>query len=371
MNVPTLAFGHLQAEVPIIQGGMGVGISLSGLSSAVANCGGIGVIATPCIGMNEPDFRKNPKGANSRALTAEIRKARSKSDGIIGVNIMIALTDYNELLEAALDEGVDVVFLGAGLPLRFSDAIPPERLRESTTQFVPIVSSGRAATLVFSHWERKFGRIPDGLVVEGPKAGGHLGFKKEQIEDPAFRLERIFPDVLDAVRPFEDRFDRPIPVVAAGGIYTGADIARYMEMGAAGVQLGTRFVATDECDADIRFKESYLRARRDDMVIIDSPVGLPGRAIRNAFLDDVGAGEKKPIRCPWRCLRTCPVKKAPYCIGEALINAKIGELENGFPFAGANAYRVNEIVPVRRLIGNLMAEYENAVRITLPIADCA
>jgi len=371
MDIPELKFGSLRARVPIIQGGMGVGVSLSGLSSAVADCGGIGVISTACIGMSEPDFRKNTKGANRRALKAEIRKARERTDGIIGVNIMIALTDYNEHIEASLDEGVDIIFLGAGLPLRFSDAVPPERLRETKTLFVPIVSSGRAVRLVFTHWAKKFGRIPDGVVVEGPMAGGHLGFKKEQIEDPAFALERIFPDVLDAVRPFEEQFGRHLPVVAAGGVYTGDDIAKYFEMGASGVQLGTRFVATHECDADIRFKEAFLRARREDMVIIESPVGMPGRAIGNAFLSDVAAGKKKPYRCPWRCLRTCPFKKAPYCIGDALIQAKHGELSNGFPFAGANAWRVTEIVSVRELVRTLMDEYVAAARARLRIASCA
>jgi nitronate monooxygenase len=347
---------------------MGVGISLSGLSSAVAECGGVGVIATACIGMGEPDFKKNPKKANRRALIEEIRKARARTNGIIGVNIMMALSDYNEHIDAALDEGVDIVFLGAGLPLRFSRAIPPERLRETNTLFVPIVSSGRAADLVFSHWARKFGRVPDGVVVEGPKAGGHLGFKKEQIEDPAFALERIIPKVLEAVRPFEDRFGRPLPVVAAGGVYTGGDIAKYLEMGASAVQMGTRFVATHECDADIRFKQAYLRARRRDLVIIESPVGLPGRAIRNSFLDDVATGDKKPYRCPWRCLRSCPFKEAPYCIGDALMKAKTGNLSEGFPFAGANAWRVDEIVPVRELIGTLMAEYAAAAREPLHVA---
>ncbi len=320
--------------------------------------------------MSEPDFKKKPKVANRRALVSEIRKARALTDGIIGLNIMVALTDYNEHVDTALDEGVDVIFLGAGLPLRFSEAVPPERLRETKTQIVPIVSSGRAVKLVFSHWAKKFGRIPDGVVVEGPRAGGHLGFKREQIEDPAFALEEIFPSVLDALKPFEERFERHLPAVAAGGVYTGRDIAKFLEMGASGVQLGTRFVATDECDADIRFKEAYLKARPSDLMIINSPVGLPGRAIRNAFLDDVAAGNKKPYRCSCRCLSSCPFKKAPYCIGDALMQAKTGNLENGFPFAGANAWRVNEIVPVRTLMNTLVGEYEAAAREQVQVAGC-
>lgn len=355
-----------------------MGISLSGLSSAVANCGGIGVISTVGIGMNEPDFRKKQRVANRRALKEEIRLAREKSSGIIGVNIMVALTDFDDHVDIALGEGIDVIFMGAGLPLRFSELIPPERLRETKTCFVPIVSSHRAARVVFSHWEKRFGRVPDGVVVEGPMAGGHIGFKKEQIDDPRYALEHLVPAVLETVRPYEDRAGRRLPVIAAGGIYTGADIDRFLEMGAAAVQLGTRFVATHECDADIRFKEAYLRAGQDDLVIIESPVGLPGRAIRNTFLDDVLSGTKKPYRCPWTCLKTCPFKEAPYCIGDALISAKIGELDHGFPFAGANAWRVNEIVSVAELMQSLEDEYlavvaarervvEAAPRISRPI----
>ena len=357
MKMPELHLGEFVARRPIVQGGMGVGISLSGLSSAVANCGGIGVISTVGIGMNEPDFKKKQRVANRRALKSEIRRAREKSDGIIGVNIMVALTDYDDHMDIALTEGIDIIFMGAGLPLRFSEKIPPERLRETKTCFVPIVSSHRAVKLVFSHWAKRFGRVPDGVVVEGPRAGGHLGFKKEQIADPAFALENLIPPVVEAIRPYEDLAGRKLPVIAAGGVYTGSDIDRFLEMGAAAVQLGTRFVATHECDADIRFKEAYLAAGRDDLVIIESPVGLPGRAIRNEFLDDVLSGTKKPYRCPWKCLRTCPFKEAPYCIGDALISAKTGELGQGFPFAGANAWRVNEIVSVAELMQSLEDEY--------------
>ena len=270
---------------------------------------------------------------------------------------MGALTDFDDHVDIALGEGVDVIFMGAGLPLRFSEKNPPERLRETKTCFVPIVSSHRAAQLVFSHWAKRFGRVPDGVVVEGPMAGGHIGFKKVQIDDPACALENLVPAVIDVMRSHEDRVGRRLPVIAAGGIYTGADIDRFLEMGAAAVQLGTRFVATHECDANIRFKEAYLRAGRDDLVIIDSPVGLPGRAIRNAFLDDVRSGMKKPYRCPWTCLKTCPFKEAPYCIGDALISAKKGELDHGFPFAGANAWRVNEIVSVAELMQSLEDDY--------------
>jgi NAD(P)H-dependent flavin oxidoreductase YrpB (nitropropane dioxygenase family) len=359
-EMPRLRIGELEAKIPIIQGGMGVGVSLSGLASAVANEGGIGVIATAGIGMLEPDFSTNFKEANKRALRKEIRKTREMTDGIIGVNIMMVLSDVDDLVLIAVDEAVDVVLLGAGLPLINPETLPLDRLRKISTKTVPIVSSARAAKIIFQYWARKYDHVPDAVVVEGPLAGGHLGFKKEQINDPGYRLEKILPEVISAIRVFEQQFNKSIPVIAAGGIYTGADIHRFIQLGAQGVQMATRFVATYECDASIEFKEAYVKCMEDDLVIIDSPVGLPGRAIRNKFINDVSAGMKKPFRCPWKCLKTCDFRKVPYCIALALTEAKKGKLEDGFVFAGANAFRVDKIVTVKELIGTLVAEYEKA-----------
>ena len=359
MQMPELRIGSLNAKLPVIQGGMGVGISLSGLASAVANEGGIGVIAAVGMGMLEPDFDTNFKAANARALRNEIRKARAKTRGIIGVNIMIALSDYEDLLLASADEEADLVLLGAGLPLKVPGILTPERMKSGRTRFAAIVSSGRAAELILKSWE-KHDVAPDAFVVEGPLAGGHLGFKKEQIFDPDFRLEKILPEVINAVEPFEQQFGKAIPVIAAGGIYTGEDVFKFLDLGAAGVQMASRFVATHECDADIAFKMAYVNAKRGDMIIIDSPVGLPGRAIRNRFLEDVAAGVKKPFKCPWKCLRTCDFVNAPYCIGIALTNARQGKLDNGFVFGGANAYRAERITSVHEVIQSIREEYDAA-----------
>jgi nitronate monooxygenase len=361
-TIPALKIGPFTARVPIIQGGMGVGISGAGLASAVANEGGIGVISAVGLGLKEPDFRTHFKEANKRALKKVIRKTREKTDGLIGVNIMVALSDYDDLLEGALEEKVDFLFLGAGLPLKFSEALPPDRLKTLSTKIVPIVSSAKAVQVIFNFWKKRFNHIPDGLVVEGPLAGGHLGFKREQIADPDFALEKIVPEVLDAVVPYEQEFGKPIPVVAGGGVYSGEDIFNLMQLGAQGVQMATRFVATHECDADIKFKQAYLDAKEEDIIIIQSPVGLPGRAIRNAFLDDVSSGIKKPFQCPWKCLRTCDYQESPYCIALALTQAQEGKLQNGFAFAGANAWRVNEITSVKALIESLVEEYGAASR---------
>ena len=360
IKIPKLRIGNIETQIPIIQGGMSVGVSLAGLASAVANEGGIGVIGAAGIGMLEPDFKTNFKEANKRALKKEIRKAKKMTNGIIGVNILVALSDYDELSKVAVEEGADLIFLGAGLPLEDPNAIPLGKLREVAIKVVPIVSSAKAAKLIFKYWAKNYNHVPDAVVVEGPMAGGHLGFKLNQIDDPDYRLEKILPEIIPAIKPYEDRFGKGIPVIAAGGIYTGADIYKFMQMGAQGVQMATRFVATYECDADIVFKEAYLKCKKEDLIIIRSPVGLPGRAIKNEFLEEVSSGKRMPFSCPWQCLRGCNYRKSPYCIAKALTNAKKGNLFEGFAFAGANAYRVDKIVSVKELIEELLREYKKA-----------
>ena len=359
-QIPKLQIGDLELSVPIIQGGMGIGISLSGLASAVANGGGIGVISAAGIGMLEPDFNRNAKEANGRALRREIKKAREVTAGVIGINIMVALSDYYDLLHIAADEGVDVVILGAGLPLKIPKILLPDRSGKTAVKVIPITSSARAAKLIFQYWEKNYNHVPDAVVVEGPLAGGHLGFKKEHIDNPDYTLEKILPEVVSVLKPYEESFNKSVPVIAAGGVYTGADIYKFIQSGAQGVQMATRFVATHECDASAAFKEAYVKCKKEDLTIIDSPVGLPGRAIKNRFLDDISAGIKKPIKCPWKCLKTCDVDDSPYCICIALTNAKKGMLEKGFAFAGANAYRINTITSVRELINTLLIEYQTA-----------
>ncbi|MCK5145153.1 nitronate monooxygenase [bacterium] len=356
-QLPKLSIGPFTAPLPIIQGGMGVGISLSGLASAVAKAGGIGVISSVGVGMNEPDYKKNFTEANCRALTREFQKVREQTDGILGCNIMVALSDYEEQVDAAMDAEVDILFLGAGLPLKFSKNVTPDRLTHGHTRIAPIVSSGRALEVIFKTWDRKYKTIPDAVVVEGPMAGGHLGFKNEQLDDPAFALQQLVPEVVNAAIPFEQKYGRSIPVIAAGGIYTGRNIRQMLDLGASGVQLGTRFVATHECDADPRFKEAYIKATKKDVCIIQSPVGLPGRALKNTFLDSVAAGGKHPFSCPWKCLRTCDYKVAPYCIANALVQAKRGNIDHGFVFAGANAWRVDKIVSVQELLDELIHDF--------------
>lgn len=364
MAFPVLQLGDLVARIPVVQGGMGVGISLSGLASAVANQGGVGVIAGAMIGMREPDVAKNPIEANVRALRNEIRKARKLSSGIIGVNIMVALTTFSQMVREAIESKVDIIFSGAGLPLdmpRHLRELCEEKKEEFKTKLVPIVSSGRAATVIAKKWLSRFGYLPDAYVVEGPKAGGHLGFKRDEITEPRHALEVLVPEVVEAVKPLEDAHGRAVPVIAAGGVYTGADIKKFLDLGAAGVQMGTRFVATHECDADERFKQSYLAAREEDVTIISSPVGMPGRALTNDFIRAARDGLKKPFKCIFHCVSTCQQEKTPYCIAQALISAMRGNLERGFAFCGENVSRVNKIVSVRELMDSLQREFDEAM----------
>ncbi len=356
--MPKLQIGDLTINKAIIQGGMGVGISLSGLSSAVANEGGIGVISSVGLGLINPKSKAGYRENNKLALIEEIRKARSKTKGVIGLNIMVAVSDFDDFVKIAIDEKIDIIFIGAGLPLKLPNTVTLEELKESKTKVAPIVSSGRAAKLIFQSWSKNYNHIPDVVVVEGPKAGGHLGFKYEHINDKNYTLEKLVPEVVDAVKIFEDKYNKKIPVIAAGGVYTGADIYKFMQLGAAAVQLGTRFIATHECDASIEFKEKFVNCKKDDITIIKSPVGLPGRAIKNNFLEDVSAGIKHPFKCPWKCLKTCDFETTPYCIALALTNAQKGKLNNGFAFAGANAYRIDKIISVKELITSLTKEYE-------------
>lgn len=347
-----LLIGHLKCSLPIVQGGMGVGISLSGLASAVANEGGVGVISAAGIGMlykNGGDYLKN----SIDGLRTEIEKARSLSNGVIGVNIMVALSNFADMVRTSIDAGIDIIFSGAGLPLDLPSYLTPG----CKTQLVPIVSSARAAELICNKWFSTYGYVPAAVVVEGPKAGGHLGFKLQQIEDDAYSLEQLVPEVVKVTKAFGLLHGCNIPVIAGGGIYTGGDIHRFFQLGASAVQMGTRFVATEECDATDEFKQAYVKAKKEDIRIIQSPVGMPGRAINSPFLEAVEAGERKPKSCPVNCIRTCQVDKVPYCIIGSLTSALRGNFLKGYAFAGSNVWRIKEITTVKQLVNELKRQY--------------
>jgi NAD(P)H-dependent flavin oxidoreductase YrpB (nitropropane dioxygenase family) len=356
-----LKIGDLTARVPIIQGGMGVGISLSGLASAVANEGGIGVISCAGLGLIYREKARSDMDSCIVGLKEEIRKAKEKSSGIIGVNIMMALTNFSDMVKTAVAEKVDIVFAGAGLPLD----LPKYRVEGCTTKFVPIVSSARAAKIICEKWKTLYDYLPDMIVVEGPKAGGHLGFKMNQIADPEFAIEKLIPQVVNEVAVFEEKYNQEIPVVAAGGIYTGEDMYKLMEMGAKGVQIASRFVTTVECDADIRFKNSYIKAEDNNVEIIQSPVGMPGRALNGTFLEKVKLGLTRPKSCPYDCLHTCDYKVVPYCIIVTLYNAYKGRMDKGYAFAGSNAYLSTKINTVKEVMDDLVAGFLASEKLAL------
>ncbi len=353
----TLKIGSLNATLPVVQGGMGVGISLSKLASAVANQGGIGVISSVGLGVIYNDYSNDYREASVWGLKEELRKAREASKGIIGVNIMVAMSNFAEMVKTAISEKADIIFSGAGLPLN----LPSFLTEGAKTKLAPIVSSARAAVLLCNKWKENYNYIPDAIVVEGPKAGGHLGYKADQVTSEEFALENIVPEVVAAVREFGEKNNCYIPVIAGGGIYTGEDIYKIMELGADAVQMGTRFVTTEECDADEAFKQSYIDAKQEDIALIQSPVGMPGRAISNSFLDKVKAGLKRPKSCPYDCIRTCDVEKTPYCIMLALYSAFRGRLSSGYAFCGTNAWRAEKIQSVKDMVTSLKEEYNTFV----------
>ncbi len=355
MTIKGLQIGEKISILPIIQGGMGVGVSLSGLAGAVAKAGGIGVISGVQIGFREEDFLKNTLEANKRALIKEIRKAREiAKDGIIGVNLLAAMTHYKEMLVTAVNEKIDLIITGAGLPLEL-----PAFVKGTQTKIAPIVSSGKAAKLISKVYDKKFGVTADLFIVEGPMAGGHLGFKEDVLEgNSAPSLDELLLEVKEAVKPFEEKYQKQIPIVVAGGVFSGEDIAHYLKLGAQGVQMGTRFVATDECDADLSFKQTYVESKKENMILIKSPVGMPGRAISNSFTDKILAGRIPVKRC-YNCLIPCDPRTTPYCISDALMHSADGE--EGLIFAGENAHRIKGIVSVDELIKELMTDAEKSL----------
>lgn len=337
MKINELKIGSITARVPLIQGGMGVGVSLSGLAGAVAAEGGIGVISTAQIGYRDPEFDRHPIECNLMAIDDEIKKARAIArGGIIGVNIMVATKRYEDYVKAAAKSGVDIIISGAGLPMTLPEI-------SGDAKIAPIVSSKKALSVISKYWDKKYNRKPDLIIIEGPMAGGHLGFSTEEIDEYTVSKTKNYDDEISRIIALADELE--VPVAVAGGVYERADMEHYLAMGAKAVQVATRFVTTRECDASDAYKQAYIDAKKEDIVIVKSPVGMPGRAIHNAFLDKVAAGERFMRGCR-QCVSTCNPETTPYCITEALVNAVKGNLDEGLIFCGNNAYRAEKIESV-------------------------
>ncbi len=346
-----LKMGNIEAKVPVIQGGMGIGISLGGLAGAVALEGGIGIISAAQIGYREPDFDTNTKAANLRAIKKEYEIARNIApEGVIGFNLMVAMRHYEDYVRAAVEAGADLIVSGAGLPTDL-----PGIVGDAQVKLAPIVSTEKSAKVILKYWDKKYKRIPDLLVIEGPLAGGHLGFAREKLEkfeEPVAYAGEV-KRILAVVRDYEKLYGKKIPTALGGGIDTPEAVRDAFSLGADAVQAATRFVTTEECDADIRYKESYIKARKEDIIIVKSPVGMPGRAINNEMIRRVAAGEKIPHSPCHRCLHQCNPAQIPYCITDALIHAAKGEVEDALLFCGANAYKADKIETVKEVIDDL------------------
>ncbi|MBS5509997.1 MAG: nitronate monooxygenase [Clostridium sp.] len=375
ISLKPLKIGNLVAKYPVIQGGMGVGVSLSSLAGAVAKAGGIGIISTAQIGFKDQDFGKNPMAANLRAIHSELKKAREKApQGILGFNIMVATKEYASYVKEAVKAGADVIISGAGLPIDMPKFVAEaenenggSEKKERRTMIAPIVSSVKSALVICRMWDRKYHTAPDFVVVEGPCAGGHLGFSREQLtelgadtdhvaetfDEPAYDKE--IRGIIETVKSFAEKYKKHIPVITAGGIFDHKDVLHQFALGAEGVQAATRFVTTEECDADIAYKEAYINAKEEDIVIVKSPVGMPGRAIKNKFLERVAQGPVKVERC-FRCLEHCNPAETPYCITKALINAAEGKIDEALLFCGSNAYRCEKIETVPEVMAALCGE---------------
>lgn len=352
MNFPKLIIGDLKPSFPIIQGGMGIGISMHRLAGAVAAAGGIGVISGANPGFKEPDFETNSLAANLVGLAKEIRMARAIAPmGIIGVNILTATSQYADLVKTCVTEKVDIIISGAGLPKNL-----PELVAGSTTKIAPIVSSRKTVDTLLKLWDKRYGRTADAIVVEGPLAGGHLGFSKETLLENPPELIDLVKEVIDAVKPFEEKYGIEIPVIAAGGIFTAEDASVYYEAGAKGVQMATRFIATEECDAADAYKQAFINASEEDVTLVVSPVGLPGRAIHNPLTRKLELG-RVPVKKCINCLGHCDPGTTPYCITMALVSAVNGDVENGLIFSGSNGYKIKSISTVADIFDEFRRYY--------------
>lgn len=357
-----LKIGNLIAKIPVIQGGMGVGVSLSKLAGAVAAEGGVGIISTAQIGYRETTFDADPIGTNLKAIETEIQKARENDadirakkgiggKGIIGVNIMVATRQYEDYVKAAVKAGIDLIISGAGLPMSL-----PELVKGSSTLIAPIVSSLKSAQVILRYWQKKYDRLPDLVVIEGPKAGGHLGFSYDQLANmDELNFAEEIKKIVAYVKECASAKGVHIPVVAAGGIYDRKDVEETMELGVDGVQMATRFVTTYECDASDAYKQTYINAKEEDITLVKSPVGMPGRALNNAFLKRAKEGQIPHGRCHL-CVSTCKPMETPYCITEALVAAVKGDVDNALLFCGTNAWRATKLEHV----SDIMAEIAGA-----------
>lgn len=354
MNIKPLNIGEISIPIPIVQGGMGVGVSLSNLASAVTKMGGLGVISAAQIGYREENFEKKAKECNLKALKEEIKLAKEKcSNGPIGVNIMVATKGYADYVKAAIDAGIDIIISGAGLPTML-----PKLVRDSKVKIAPIVSSLKGAKVLLKIWDKHDNVTADMVVIEGPEAGGHLGFHSDSLDLETKNFKNTVLDIIEEVKKYSMKYSKDVPVVVAGGVFDAKDVSKYLSLGADGVQMATRFVATEECDASSEFKEAYVNAKKEDITIVKSPVGMPGRAILNPFVAKTQI-KNIPVSHCFGCLTPCKPAETPYCISKALINSVTGNIDDGLIFCGSNAYKIDKITTVKSIFDEITTDLSN------------
>jgi len=360
-KLPKLKIRNLEITYPIVQGGMGVGVSWERLAGAAARAGCVGIVSAIGTGNHYPEMVESRQGRplgphnlnNPEALARILKEAirLSEGKGAVGVNILCAIQGYEPVVRASVAAGAKLIISGAGLPLSL-----PEYVGNADVALVPIVSSARALGLICKTWQRKFNRLPDAVVLEGPESGGHQGFSAEQCVDPAFALEALLGPVIAERDKWGD-----FPVIVAGGVWDRADIDRFLALGAGGVQMATRFIGTLECDAAPAFKEVILRAEKEDIRLVKSPVGMPGRAVFSGLQKSIVEGQAPAIRCISDCVSPCShgegARAVGYCIADRLEDARSGKQETGLFFTGSNGYKLRELVSVRELVAELTQDF--------------
>ena len=346
MKIPKLKIRNIETKFPIIQAGMGVRVGNSTLAAETIKQGGFGTIAS--VGLGDIEKSKTDfVNESNKVLVEEIRRTHELTGGKgpLGVNVMVALSNYEAIVRASVKEGVDFIMSGAGLPIPL-----PEYVGDADVALIPIVSSGRALKILLSAWKRKYNRAPDAVIIEGPSCGGHLGFTYEQLDKPeSCSLDILYKDVKQVL----DEFECDVPLIAAGEICTREDVERNLKIGYDGVQVGTYFIATEEAGMDRKSKEVYVKAKNSDVVVIQSPVGLPVRVLKSPLVERLLAGKKEKFGCPYRCLRTCNPKKVPFCIAKALLSAWRGDTENALYMTGCNVDNMTKIIPLKSFFDTL------------------
>jgi NAD(P)H-dependent flavin oxidoreductase YrpB (nitropropane dioxygenase family) len=347
MTLPSLKIRSLESELPIIQAGMGVRVGNACLAAAAVNAGGYGVIASVGLGDDTSREKRDFARESNRFLVEEVRAARRLCGNKkpVGVNIMVALSNYEEIARASVGEKVDFIISGAGLPLNL-----PQYVGDADIALIPVISSGRALAIILKAWKRKYNRAPDAVIVEGPRCGGHLGFSREELDRMETRsLEILYAETSAVLK----EYNLNIPLIGAGEVASRDDIRHMLKLGFAGVQIGTRILATEEAGMDRASKMVYVSSRNSDVTVINSPVGLPVRVLKTALVERVLAGKRDQFTCPWRCLRTCNPATAPFCIAKALMATWSGDIDNGLFMVGCNVDALDKITTVKEFFDSL------------------